>query len=62
LAQPSYQFQGVQASGGDGQGSASARYLISNLGQKAGTGSISFHMTDDGGGLLIDNIVIEPDR
>ena len=62
LAQPFYQFQGVQASGGDGQGSASARYLISNLGQKAGTGSISFHMTDDGGGLLIDNIVIEPDR
>ena len=62
LAQPFYQFQGVRATGGDGQGSASARYAIFNVGQKAGSGSISFHLTDSGGGPLIDNIVIEPDR
>ncbi len=60
LDHPTYRLFDVRASGGRGQGSASATYTISDNGAPGVSGGISFHFVVKGDLLLIDNIVIQP--
>lgn len=60
LTNPTYTLNDVRATGGQGQGSASATYEIYDNGNAGVSGGISFHMVAKGDLLLIDSIVIQP--
>ena len=61
LDDPEYVLTGIRATGGDTEGFANARYLITDKGEDAGAGEITFHVERGGKLLQIDKIEVRPD-